>query len=76
MLKESRAPNADENHTSISWDFYEFFRAPGIYYHPNGDNGKISHYGSGPSMVSQKYGYRLGTKEEVDVLKKLKGDKE
>jgi hypothetical protein len=76
MLKDSQAPNADENLTSIYWDLYEFFRAPGIFYHSNGDTGKIQHYRIGPSMMPQKYGYRLGTKEEVDVFKKLKGDNE
>jgi hypothetical protein len=36
-----------------------------------GDTGKIRQYGSGPSMMPHIYGYRLGTKEEVDVFKKF-----
>lgn len=71
MLKESSASSS-----SIHWDLYEFFRAPGIYYHLVGDTGKIRQYGSGPSMMPHIYGYRLGTKEEVDVFKKFRGDKE
>ena len=76
MLRDSRTSDSDESHTWMSWDFYEFFRAPGIFYHPDGEKGRTYQYGSGPSMMPKKYGYRLGTKEEVDVFKRLRGDKE
>lgn len=74
MLKRSKVADADDTISSIEWDVHSFFLAPGIYYRPDGEAGKVRHYGLGPSMVPEKYGYRLGTKEEVDVIKKPKRD--
>ncbi len=72
MLKKSHVADIDDAITSIEWDLYAFFVAPGIFYHSDEDARKIHYYGSAPWMISDKYGYRLGTKEEVDVMKKLK----
>ncbi len=71
MLKNSQLSNTDEINTPIEWNLYAFFRAPGIYYYSENDTGKIRYYGSGPLMMPDIYGYRLGTKEEVDVFKRL-----
>lgn len=72
MLKKSRVANVDETIASIEWDVYSFFHAPGIFYRPDGENGKTHFFRSGPLMMPDKYGYRLGTKEEVDLLKNTK----
>ncbi|CAF3238270.1 unnamed protein product [Rotaria socialis] len=61
----------DENTLPKTWNLYEFFRAPGIYYYSNDDTGRVSYYGADISMITDLYGYRLGTQEEVQVLKKL-----
>ena len=72
MLEDLRQPQTDELPSPIEWELYEFFRAPGIYYyHSDNDTGKIRYYGSHSSMKSYLYGYRLGTKEEVNVFRKL-----
>jgi hypothetical protein len=76
MLKNSQLLSRDAITPSIEWNLYSFFRAPGIYYHSDNDTGKIHHYHSGPSMIPDIYGYRLGTKEEVDVFKRLKPEEE
>jgi hypothetical protein len=72
MLKNSQSSDKNETISPIEWNLYAFFRAPGIYYYADNDTGKIRYYDSGPSMMSNIYGYRLGTKEEVDVFKILK----
>ncbi|CAF3339053.1 unnamed protein product, partial [Rotaria sp. Silwood2] len=73
MLEDSQHTNDSQNTLPIEWNLYDFFRAPGIYYRPDDDNDveKILYYGSDPSMMPNIYGYRLGTLEEVHVLKKL-----
>ena len=72
MLRKSKVVSLDEDISSIEWDLYAFFQAPGIFYHSDADPRKTHFYRSGPSMLPDKYGYRLGTKEEVDLLKKSK----
>ena len=69
MLGKSRKPVNQTANASIEWDLYEFFRAPGIYYYSDGALQQWSRFGSGPSMKPKIYGYRLGTREEVDVFK-------
>ncbi len=71
MLEDLRRPHTDELPSPIEWELYEFFRAPGIYYYSDNDTGNIRYYGSHSSMMSHLYGYRLGTKEEVNVFRKL-----
>ncbi|CAF1085516.1 unnamed protein product [Rotaria sordida] len=71
ILKDSQQTIPDENTLPIEWNLYDLFRAPGIYYHSDGDIGKIRYYGSDPLMMPDIYGYRLGTREEVHVFKKL-----
>ncbi len=72
MLVAAPSLNTNETTLPIEWNLYAFFHAPGIYYHSGKDTGKLHYYGSGPSMIPDNYGYRLGTKEEVDVFKKFK----
>lgn len=72
MLKKSRVTNVDASIGTIEWDVYSFYHAPGIFYRPDDENGKTHFFRSGPSMMPDKYGYRLGTKEEVDLLKSMK----
>jgi len=76
MLKDSQLLNSDAIAPPIEWNLYAFFRAPGIYYHSDNDTGKIYYYNSGPLMIPDIYGYRLGTKEEVDVFKRLEPEEE
>jgi hypothetical protein len=76
MLEESQVSTDDMIAAAIEWDLYDFFRAPGIYYYSDDGTGKIRYYGSGPSMKHEIYGYRLGTREEVDVFKRLNQNKE
>ncbi|CAF3754531.1 unnamed protein product, partial [Rotaria sp. Silwood1] len=71
MLEDSQQTINKENISSIKWNLYEFFRAPGIYYHSDGDIGPILYYGTNSLMIPDIYGYRLGTLEEVNVIKKL-----
>lgn len=71
MLKTRPISNPEGTNLFIEWKLYGFFRAPGIYYYTDTDTGKIRYYDSGPLMMSNIYGYRLGTKEEVDILRKL-----
>lgn len=54
------------------WQLYWFFRAPGIYHRSDTDSRKIFYYKSDPLMKADVYGYRLGTREEVQELKKNK----
>lgn len=61
-----------ENTLPIKWNRYEFFRTPGIYYQTDGETGKVHYYGSDPRMRPDTYGYRFGTKEEVQVFQKTK----
>lgn len=71
MLKTQQPPNPEEIIPTIEWKLYAFFRAPGIYYYSDNGTEKIRYYGLGPSMISNVYGHRLGTKEEVDVFKNI-----
>ncbi len=75
MLNESNQPTAEKMNSVIEWDLYEFFQAPGIYYESDDGTRKKCYYGSGPSMRPDLYGYRLGTREEVDKFEKLKQKK-
>ena len=64
-----RESEFDEQPEPIIWDLHEFYRAPGIYYYSNGDKGQIYYDNPAPFMHPDVYGYRLGTREEIDSLK-------
>ena len=71
MLEELEQPLPDEDDLPIKWNLYEFFHAPGIYYYSDYGIGKIHYYSSHPLMMPHIYGYRLGSREEVDLFKRL-----
>ena len=71
MLEASGQPLPNKDDLPIKWNLYEFFRAPGIYYYSDHDPRKIHYYNSDPLMMPHIYGYRLGTREEVDIFKRL-----
>ena len=66
MLKRTSESNAHDEHSSIEWNLYEFFRAPGVCFYSEGDKGEAYYYGSGALMKADIYGYRLGAREEID----------
>lgn len=71
ILKKTDLANSNFQELPDEWHLHAFFRSPGIYHRSDHDSGKIHFYHSGPSMQANAYGYRLGTREEVNVFKRL-----
>lgn len=76
MLEKFNQPTNEAMILPLEWELYSFFQGPGIYYSTDSDTNNIFIYGSDPSMKPHLYGYRLGSAEEVDKLKKLNEKKE
>ena len=70
MLQQASEAETNLPSRTIEWNLYDFFRAPGIYYETIDGKTATYFYGSGPSMQADMYGYRLGTPEEIDTMRK------
>ena len=76
MLERAHVPTEDMIALAIEWDLYDFFRGPGIYFHSDDGARKHRYYGTAEFMKPNVYGYRLGTREEVDVLRTINKNKQ